>query len=203
MKFALTLRGIVFSAVFAALLVVLSFFNLHLGFTPIPITLENLVVMLAGALLGARYGFFSIALVVVLTALGLPLLHGRGGLGLILGPTGGYIWAYPFAALLIGFFVSRIKGNKTFTFVMTFLALEVFGSLLLYVTGVPWLAHVGHYSLHKALLLGCYPYLPGDAVKALAATLIVLPVRQMFPVERLVGSAVVPPTANKTDRTSA
>jgi len=183
----LTLRGIVYSALFSALFVVLSFFNIHLGFSPVPITLENFVVMITGALLGARYGFFSIGLVVLLTTLGLPLMHGQGGLGLVLGPTGGFIWAFPFSALFIGYIVPRIRGGKVFTFVMTFLTIELFGSLLLYVTGVPWLAHVGQYSIQKALVLGAYPYLLGDAVKALIATLIVLPIRQVFPIQRLIG----------------
>lgn len=183
-----TLKGIVFSALFAALLVVLSYVNIHLGFTPVPIAMETFAVMLAGGILGARYGFFSIALVVLLTALGIPLLHGKGGLGLILGPTGGFIWAFPFAALFIGLIVPRIKSaNKTVTFVLTFLTIEIFGSLLLYVTGVPWLAHVANYSLSKALTAGFYPYLPGDAIKAFVATLITLQVRQLFPVERIHG----------------
>jgi biotin transport system substrate-specific component len=187
MKLELNLRGMVFSALFAALLVVSSFLNIHLGFTPIPITLENMVVMLAGAILGPVYGFFSMALVVVLTTLGLPLLHGSGGLRLILGPTGGFIWMYPFAALLIGWAVNRIKGRGTLAFVSLFAALELFGSLLLYVTGVPWLAHVAGFSLQKALAAGCYPYLPGDAVKAVIAALIVLPVRKVFPLARITG----------------
>ncbi|MCC2684110.1 MAG: BioY protein [Paenibacillaceae bacterium] len=188
MNSAFSLRGIVFSALFAALLVVLSFLNIHLGFTPIPISLENFAVMLAAAILGAQYGTFSILLVVVLTALGLPLLHGSGGLGLLLGPTGGFLWAYPFAALFIGLIVPRIKGSKTTVFLLTFLTLEVFGSLLLYVSGVPWLAHVAGVPLSKALAMGCYPYLPGDAVKALFAAMIALAVRQVFPLHRIVGT---------------
>ncbi|MDF2959562.1 MAG: BioY protein [Paenibacillus sp.] len=187
MKMNLSLRGLVFSALFSALLVVSSFLNIHLGFTPVPISIQNLVVMLAGAILGPVYGFFSMALVVVLTAVGIPLLHGNGGLALILGPTGGFIWAYPFAALLIGWAVKRIKGHGPVAFISIFLACELFGSLLLYVTGVPWLAHVAGYSMQKALAAGCYPYLPGDAVKAVVAALIVLPVRKVFPIARIAG----------------
>lgn len=178
-------RGLVFSALFSALLVVSSFLNIHLGFSPVPISFVNLVVMLAGALLGPLYGFISVGLVVLLTTLGVPLLHGNGGLGLILGPTGGFIWAYPFAALLIGLFASRIKGRGALSYVLMFVAMELFGSLLLYVTGVPWLAHVANYSMAKALAAGCYPYLPGDAIKALVATLIVMPIRQVYPASRL------------------
>jgi biotin transport system substrate-specific component len=56
------------------------------------------------------------------------------------------------------------------------------------VSGVPWLAHVAHLPLSKALALGCYPYLPGDAVKALFAASIALTVRQVFPLQRIVGT---------------
>jgi biotin transport system substrate-specific component len=187
MKTKVSIRGIVFSALFAALLVASSYLNIHLGFTPIPISLENMIVMLAGAILGPLYGFISVALVVLLTALGIPLLHGSGGFALLLGPTGGFIWAYPFAALLIGFVVQRIKGRGTLAIVLIWVTLELFGSLMLYVTGVPWLAYAAHFTLQKALLVGCYPYLLGDAVKALVAAIIIVPVRNVFPASRITG----------------
>lgn len=187
MKKSVSIRGMAFSALFGALLVASSYLNIHLGFTPVPISLQNLVVMLAGAILGPLYGFISIALVVVLTALGIPLLHGSGGLPLLLGPTGGFIWAYPFAALLIGWFVQRVKGRGPVSLVLIFVIMEIFGSFLLYVSGVPWLAHKAGVSLQKAMALGCYPYLPGDAVKAVLATVILVPVRQVFPVSRITG----------------
>jgi biotin transport system substrate-specific component len=185
MKKAFQIRGIVFSALFGALLVVSSYLNIQLGFTPIPITLENLAIMLTGAILGPLYGFISVALVVILSAIGIPLLHGSGGIALIAGPTGGFVWAYPFAALLIGFFVHRLRGKGTFAFLLLFLVLDIFGSLLLYVTGVPWLSHAAHISIQKALLLGCYPYLLGDAAKAVIAALIIIPVRKVFPASRI------------------
>lgn len=187
MKFQLSTRGIVFSACFGALYVISSFLNIHLGFSPVPITLQNFVVMLAGAILGPWYGFFSIGLVIGLTALGLPLIHGSGGLSLILGPTGGFLWAFPFAALFIGFFSRRIKGLGVGNTIAMFLVMEIFGSLLVYVSGVPWLAHTAHIPLHKALLLGCYPFLPGDAVKAFLAASAALTVRTVFPLERITG----------------
>lgn len=183
----ITVRGVVFSALFAALLSVSSLFNVTLGFTPVPISLETLVVMLAGALLGPVYGFFSMFSLVALAALGLPLFHGAGGMALILGPTGGFIWMYPIAALLIGFGMSRIRGKSVGAFVGTLVILEIGGSLLLYVTGVPWLAHVAGLSMGKALALGCYPYLLGDAVKAFLGTWIILPVRQVWPARRILG----------------
>ncbi|NEW09283.1 biotin transporter BioY [Paenibacillus sp. SYP-B3998] len=185
----LTLRGIVFSALFAAILVLFSFVSIPLGFTPVPITLQTLAVMLAGGLLGPRYGFLSMALVVVLTAIGFPLLHGAGGLSIVLGPTGGFIMMFPFAALLIGLVLPRIPMNGVLGYVSAFIVLEVLGSLLLYVSGVPWLMYkIPTLTFSKAMISSCYPFLPGDAIKAAVAALIIAPVRQVFPPHRLTGS---------------
>ncbi|GCL70205.1 biotin transporter BioY [Paenibacillus naphthalenovorans] len=183
----LTLRGVAFSALFAALVVVFGYVSIPLGFTPVPITLQTLAVMLAGGLLGARYGFFSMMIVVVLAALGFPLLQGKGGLPAILGPTGGYVIMWPFAALLIGLLVSKVRSSGWPGYVLVFLIMEGFGSLLLYVTGVPWLAHAAGFSMNKAIALGFYPYLIGDVIKALAATAITVSLRQVFPQARLTG----------------
>jgi biotin transport system substrate-specific component len=186
---ALTLRGVAFSSLFAALVVVFGYFSIPLGFTPVPITLQTLAVMLAGALLGARYGFFSMMIIVVLTAIGFPLLQGKGGLAVFLGPTGGYVVMWPIAALLIGYFVSKVKRHDWVGMILIFLIIEGFGSLLLYVSGVPWLAHVAGLSMSKALAGGFYPYIPGDIIKAIAATAITVSLRQLFPQARLTGQS--------------
>ncbi|OPH59704.1 biotin biosynthesis protein BioY [Paenibacillus ferrarius] len=187
----LTLRGVIFSALFAAFLVLFSFFKISLPVSPVPITLQTLAVMLAGGLLGARYGFLSMALVVVLTALGFPMLHGSGGIGIVLGPTGGFIMIWPFSALLIGLILPRIRvKNGVIGFISTFLVLEIFGSLLLYLAGVPWLMYkVPAYTFATAMVQGCYPFLIGDAIKAAVAAFIVASVRQIFPPQRLTGSS--------------
>lgn len=186
----LTLRGIVFSALFAALLVLFSFVSIPLGFTPVPITLQTLAVMLAGGLLGARYGFLSMALVVILTAVGFPMLHGNGGIGVLTGPTGGFIFMWPFSALLIGLVLPRIRMKGIMGYLAAFLVLEIFGSLILYVSGVPWLMYkVPTLTFSKAMVSACYPFLPGDAIKAAIAALIIAPVRQVFPHERLTGAS--------------
>ncbi|GIP40361.1 biotin transporter BioY [Paenibacillus sp. J31TS4] len=174
----LSIRGVTYSALFAALFVVMSYITIPLGFSPVPLTLQNFAVMLTGALLGPFYGFLSIGAVLLLTALGLPLIHGSGGLPYLLGSTGGFIWMYPLAALLIGLVASRLRSARTGAFVLLLLAMVLFGSLLLYVTGVPWLAHVAGVSLPRAMTLGMLPYLPGDLIKAVAATAAVLAIRR-------------------------
>jgi len=181
----LTVRGVVFSALFAALLVVFSFLRIDVG--PVPIVLENIVVFLAGALLGPLYGFFSMLLVVVLVAAGLPLLAGSGGIALLLGPSGGYVVAWPLAALLIGLVVPRLRGNAVGVFIKAFIWMELFGVLVVDAIGAPWLMHVLHYSVQKTLVSGFYLFLPGDTIKALIVTVIWMAVRQVYPLSRLVG----------------
>jgi biotin transport system substrate-specific component len=183
-------RGLVYSALFAALFIVFSMIKISLGFNPIPFTLESFAVMLAGGLLGARYGFYSIFLVFILTAIGLPMLHGQGGLSLILGKTGGFIWMFPVAALAIGWFSSRIRGQGITAFVLMFIVMELFGSLLLYAGGVPWLAYIAGISFSKAMAAAAYPFLLPDLVKALVASAIVLKLRKYVP--PLVPAAPVP-----------
>lgn len=187
MKFQVNTRAFVFTACFSALLVLSSYLNISLGFTPVPISMQNFVVMLAGAILGPIYGFCSMALVVLLTALGLPIIHGNGGMALLLGPTGGFIWMYPVAAFFIGLVSQRLKGNRQVKLIGMILAMELFGSLLLYVTGVPWLAHVYNFTFQKAMSAGCYPYLPGDAAKAVIGGFIAVTVSQVFPMQRILG----------------
>jgi Uncharacterized conserved protein len=176
---ASNIRSIVFTALFGALFIALSAVKIDLGFSAVPITLQNLAVMLAGAFLGARLGFASIMIVLLLTATGLPLLHGQGGLSYMTGPTGGFLAAFPINAFFVGLFVvmlmkSRFSLNRTTTIICLFLIFEVFGSLLSYVGGVPWLMHSLDYSFHLAMIKGCYPYLLGDALKAAAATAITM-----------------------------
>ncbi|SFU72348.1 biotin transporter BioY [Alicyclobacillus macrosporangiidus] len=190
-----TVRGVVFSALFAALLAVFSYTRIDLGFTPVPITLQTLAVMMAGAFLGPGYGFLSILLVVVLTALGLPLMGGNGGLPVILGATGGYIVSWPFSALLIGWFLQKVRAQGLMRYVWTFIVVEAFGSLFVYLIGVPWLAVVGKMTLAKALVGGCFPFLLGDAIKAGITTLVAVPLGKQYPPARLTGrggSRVVP-----------
>ncbi|KIL35717.1 hypothetical protein SD71_12425 [Cohnella kolymensis] len=176
----------VFTALFAALFIAASFIKIPLPFSPVPITLQSFAVMIAGGLLGAVYGFWSIFIVIILTACGFQLMNGPGGFAQILGPTGGFIWMFPFAALLIGWFSDKLfSGKKKLTIAQTvwlLLAVYAFGSLLLYVTGVPWLAHYSpKYDLHGAYMAGMYPFFIGDAIKAAAAALVIKALRPTLP----------------------
>ncbi|MNW67116.1 BioY family protein [compost metagenome] len=80
----------------------------------------------------------------------------------------------------------RIQGFKGFIF--AFIIIELFGSLLNYVSGVPWLAYAYKMSLPEAMIQGFYPYIIGDLIKAVFATIIIAPVRMVFPPQRLTGN---------------
>ena len=93
----------VFAALFAALTAAVSPFKIPLGFTPVPITLQTLMVLLSGAMLGPYYGALAMILYILVGALGLPVFAGRGsGIGALLGPSGGYLFSYFIAAFVVG-----------------------------------------------------------------------------------------------------
>lgn len=174
----LSIRAITFTALFGAIFVVLSSVSIPTGLSPVPITLQTFALLLAGTMLGAVYGFFSIATVIVLAALGLPLIHGAGGMALLLGPSGGFIWMFPFTAFLAGFFTKRIHGRGFLAFILLFVAL-CFSSSIVYITGLWWYAHLSEISLGKAIAGALVPFIPGDLIKAFAATAVLMTVRQL------------------------
>ena len=149
----------------------------------VPITLQSMGVMLAGALLGPVRGMLSAAVVVVLALAGLPILSGgRGGLGVLFGPTGGYLIGFVFGALVVGFAVKfwaiRIRPGVR-RGVAVGLSCVAGGIVVVYAFGVPWTAAVAGVGLAKAALLALI-YLPGDLVKAVLAALVAVSVHRGY-----------------------
>lgn len=178
-------RGLVFSALFAALFAVLSLVQFHVSV--IPITLETLVVMITGALLGPWYGALTYLIVIGFDLLGLPLIGGSAGIHVLLGPTAGYIWSWPLCACLTGLCARKIPHRSRWEYVSLFAVMFVLGDLISYIPGVLWMRHVVP-SLHpwgKALMAGAIPFIPGDIIKALIAALIVSKVRDVYPESRI------------------
>jgi biotin transport system substrate-specific component len=149
-------------ALFTALLAQVS---VRLPFTPVPITLQTLAVLLVGASLGARRGFLAEALYVLLGLAGLPVYAGgQGGLAHLLGPTGGYIIGFVLAAYLAGRLAERSWDRQA----PKALLAMILADLLIYACGLPWLAlYVGW---GRVLLLGFVPFIVGDTLKILIAS---------------------------------
>src|SRR6201981_1221499 len=134
-----------------------------LPFTPVPLTLQNFGVLLVGLLLGSRRGFAALALYLAEGAMGLPVFNptGPGGVAQMLGPTGGYLMAYPLVAGLAGLVMER--GRKTFARAA---AAGVLGEILLFAVGLSWLA-LWTGSVKRAFLYGLYWFLFAEVIKVL------------------------------------
>ncbi|WP_461635025.1 biotin transporter BioY [Glutamicibacter soli] len=177
-------RNTVYVAVFAAMIAAMGLVPpITLGVIPVPITLQTLGVMLAGAMLGPWRGSLASLLVIVLSVAGLPLLAGgRGGLGVLLGPTGGYLVGWFFGSLVIGalfkYWVIRMQ-SKLLQLVSGLVATILGGIVVIYLFGVPWTAVVTGLDL-KTSLVGSLAFLPGDLLKAVVATLVALTVHRSY-----------------------
>lgn len=170
---AVPIRSLVYIALCSAVFIVFSAIQLKLSFSPVPITLQTLAVIIAGMLLKPRDAFISVVIVVILGVLGLPVFGGKSGLSHLLGPTGGFLIYFPFGALLISLGINAIVGKgatltakKLISLLILFLLCS---SWLAYAAGVPWFMAVLDMSLAKSLALACYPYLIGDTLKAVVA----------------------------------
>ena len=152
---------------FAGITALAAQIRIPLPFTPVPITGQTFAVLLAGAALGARRGATAMVLYVACGAFGLPFYAGgTGGCAHIFGPTGGYLLSYPLAAAAVGVLAEHGWDRKVVTTACAMLA----GSFIIYLCGVSWLAfYVG--GLPHAIVQGCLPFLPGDAIKAVLAAL--------------------------------
>lgn len=168
-------RGaIVLSA--SALVALCAHVALPLYFTPVPLTLGPLAVLLVGLMLSPRMAASALAAYLAEGALGLPVFvpSPLTGLAHLLGPTGGYLLAYPLAAALISFLWRRpgaVAGKRGFggDAFLRALASVAAGDLLILASGALWLAVLTHLSFHSALALGVTPFLAGEALKAAAA----------------------------------
>jgi len=170
------IKEITFVAVFAAVMGALGVVPpIMLSFTPVPITLQTLGVLLAGGALGARLGAMSQTIFLLLLAAGMPLLSGgRGGLSVFVGPSVGYLISWPITAFCIGYLLSRFQTLKIQH--ILFINLTV-GILLIYLIGIPVQAFMMGIPLLKAIQLSLI-YIPGDVLKAILASILVYRLRK-------------------------
>ncbi|SNX55071.1 biotin transport system substrate-specific component [Thermoanaerobacterium sp. RBIITD] len=176
-KTILSLREMILAAFFAALTFIMGFISIPLPFSPVPITGQTFALMLTGSLLNPITAFFSMVVYLLLGAIGIPVFAGlHGGIGVLLGPTGGYLFAMPIAALIMSLLIRKIKLNY-----LKLILINIFGGILVvYAIGIPQLAYVAGIGLKKALLVGAVPYLIGDFIKVLIASYLALKLRPIL-----------------------
>lgn len=140
-----------------------------LPFTPVPFILTPLAVLGVGLALGPVAGFFTMLAYLAEGAAGLPVFSptGLGGVAQLLGPTGGYLMAYPLVAAIAGGF-TRLLSHRTSNFLAATLA-GTAAITVLFAGGTAWFMLYTHHSLHAAWIGAVAPFLPGEAIKIVAA----------------------------------
>ena len=161
------IRKMVYASLFAALTSIGAYITVPLG--PIPFTLQMVFVLMAGAMLGSKWGTISMVVYVLLGIAGLPVFsNGGSGLGVILGPTGGYLIGFIAAAFVIGYLFEMYGSNnllKNGLFV-------TIGSVVVFCFGLAHLMLVADMSFIQAVTVGFLPFILPGIVKIAVATVI-------------------------------
>ncbi|RUA03372.1 MAG: biotin transporter BioY [Deltaproteobacteria bacterium] len=170
-----SLRMIVMASLFAALIAAGAFLAIPIG--PVPIYLANFFVLLAGLVLGPRWGVAAVGVYLLSGILGLPVFSGgTGGLGRIFGPTGGYLLAYLPAVFIVGWISDQLRLSAIRDIIAMLAA-----TAMIYAIGVPWLKIVMGMTWGKSLAVGLLPFLMGDGIKIAAAVPVARVVRPLIP----------------------
>ena len=169
---------IVMIALFAALTAVGAFIKIPIPY--VPLTLQTLMVMFAGLVLGSRRGALSQILYLVIGLIGLPIFAQGGGPGYILQPSFGFLVGFIAGAYIIGKIVEKEPVPK-FPRVLTALLL---GQAAIYLIGISYLYFIFNFIIHKpmsltaTLAIGLFAFIPGDIIKTILAAAVLVPIRR-------------------------
>ena len=146
-------KNLVFTALMTAIICILGLVpGVPLPFMPVPIVLQNIGIFLAGIILGRKMGALSVIVFLLLAATGLPVLSGgRGGIGVFVGPSAGFLFLYPFIAYFIGLIRDRYYGK--INFLILFVTTLIIGVLALDIIGTIIMGFIIHIPISKAFLL--------------------------------------------------
>ncbi len=160
------IKNMVFTALIAAVLCAVSPFTIPVG--PIPLSLTTLVIYLAALTLNWKYGTLAVVIYLLIGIVGLPVFSGfHGGAQWLVGPTGGFLIGYIPCALIVGLIIN-IHENKKWLYPVSM----VLGTAVLYTCGTVWIMMSLKYTLAAALMACVVPFLIGDAVKIVLASVI-------------------------------
>ncbi len=168
-------KYLLWAIVFAGLLALTAPVTLPVPGSPVPVSLNNLFVLLAGLLLGSRWGAVSVLLYLLLGICGLPVFSDGGhGWAHLSGPTGGYLLGYVMGAFTTGYIAERGRS----TWVRDLLAATA-GAALFFIFGLPWLQQVADLTWSRTLAVGLTPFLVGAVVKIVVAVLLARAIRPL------------------------
>ena len=159
------LRMMVFASLFAALTAAGAYIQVPIPVSPVPVTLQVFFVLLAGSMLKSKWGSLSMIVYTLLGIVGLPVFAGgSSGIGVLLGPTGGYITGFILAAYVIGKLSEKAENADKSGLFINALNMSA-GVLILYACGFIQLMFVAEIGPGAALALGVVPFLPGEIIK--------------------------------------
>ena len=174
-------KDIVYIALFAAMTAALGTIpGILIPGIGVLISAQPLGVMLAGSILGPQRGALAQMLFIGMVALGLPILSGgRGGIGCIVGPGGGFLLGWPISAFAIGFLFKKNWSNLTHISAFIYI---IIGSIpIMYTMGILWLHIITHIPIRQAFM-GSILFIPGELIKAVMATTTALVVKRAYPI---------------------
>ncbi len=167
------------SALMIAFTAVCSWISIPIPGTSVPINLATFAVILAGLVLGAKDGTLAILVFLVLGACGLPVFHSfTGGMGVVFGPTGGFLIGYVILAFLVGLGISYSNThgkNRPIAYIISVLL----GETALYALGCLWFIIQAGSSVQTALLSCVAPFIPGDIAKIILAYLVAARIKNL------------------------
>lgn len=164
------------AALFTALTAVGALISVPLPFTPVPATLATLAALLSGALLGPKYGVLSQLVYLLLGAAGAPVFHNfTGGAGIIIGPTGGFIFGYIALALITGLVLKKTDCSTT-----SIILAGTAGTLTCYFTGTLWFMISTGTGFTAAIASCILPFIAGDILKIIAAVFLIKRLRPII-----------------------
>ena len=181
-KATTTTTDLALIAVFAALVAVCSVATaLPVGVNGVPVTLQMFAIFLCGAVLGARRGFLAVLLYLAVGAAGLPIFAGgASGLAPFAGVTGGYLIAFPFAALVVGLVVERAHRSNVAVTAGVVLVGGLLADLIVWVAGSVGISLYAD-TPFGSTLKGAAVYIPADLVKLAVAAVVAAAVHRAFP----------------------
>jgi biotin transport system substrate-specific component len=141
--------------------------KVQIPLTPVPVTLQTLVLLVMSMFLGWRGAVGATSLYLFQGAIGLPVFAHGGGFIILFGPTGGYLFGFLIASLVVGYLAERGWDKSV---VLTFTSMTI-GTLIIYLFGVIWLSYLK--DLNTALVFGLLPFITPDILKICLGTCLV------------------------------
>lgn len=169
-----TVQDMVLIAVFTALIAICSWITVPAAAGQIPFTLQTFAVFVTAGLLGAKRASVSVVIYILLGMAGIPVFSGfTGGLGVIIGPTGGYIIGFIFTTIIIGVGMQTAKKKRKAIRIAISSASMILGDAVCFLVGTIWFMVLTNTNITGALTLCVIPFIIPDIIKIIAASIVV------------------------------